>query len=391
MRKNLMLVILCTLLLIGCTDSDSSSKSSTKEKNTSAVAAASSSAVTNDTSSTEAKEVNEYFERAEKYFQASEFEKAIEEYKKVTVDDNEYVTAQQRITEANHKYMESQIKEAEKLSSSNDFSSAIDLLENALIKFENADEVKNALNETKTKYKDYVVEEANRLFLEDNYEEAIGFISVNNKRALDFEEVKTKLNEITEKYISIVISNADKAVKDKNYDDAIDIIEEAKLVVDSETLENKIAEINDIKPVPLSSFTISEEQRFYQVLPDSDFVTDVVGNSYSTANLFLLHSNGETPIWYGYAKVCANKEYSSLSGILAIDERTNNKGNYIFEIYGDDELLYYKNFQKASQPIEIKVDITKVEWVKFQLREQPSNDFTSYDCYTLLSDVLFQK
>ena len=388
MRKNLMLVILCTLLLIGCTDSDSSSKSSTKEKNTSAVAADSSSAVTNDTSSSEAKEVNEFFARAEKYFQASEFEKAIEEYKKVTVDDNEYVTAQQRITEANHKYMESQIKEAEKLSSSNDFSSAIDLLENALIKFENADEVKNALNETKTKYKDYVVEEANRLFLEDNYEEAIGFISVNNKRALDFEEVKTKLNEITEKYISIVISNADKAVKDKNYDDAIDIIEEAKLVVDSETLENKIAEINDAKPVPLSDLTITNYKYFEHIKVDDGSVTDTLGNVFAPGNLYHIKTyNRNSP---SYGEILIDKQYKVLSGTIAIENDTKEGIQSRFEIYADDELVYYADYTRKTKPIDFSINIEKVEWIKFQMQVTDSYYVSTYSGI-YLSNVIFEK
>lgn len=379
--RNQIIALLCVLSLASCssgTESGDSAKSEDK-KDSSAVAA----------SETESKAENQDFTRGEKYFEAQDYENAIVEYKKVSVDAEEYSTAQQRIAEANKKFKESKISEADKLAGEKEFTSAMHILESAISKLDDNSELKAKLDEVTNSYKDYVLEESNKLILEDKLTDAINFIKTENTAIADNEEVKKKLDEYIDKFVSFITAKADEYVKAEDFDSAVnDLNYGLTILPGNEKFTNKITEIESRKPAPLTNFTITNNRLFNQITIDNGSVTDTLGNVYAPGNLFQIKNySGRGP---SYGEFSINKEYKTLSGTLAIDDRTKESLNSRFEIYADDKLIYYVDYNRKTAPIDFNVNVENVNWIKIQIN---TPKFEWHDSYSgvYISNVLLKK
>lgn len=124
---------------------------------------------------------------------------------------------------------------------------------------------------------------------------------------------------------------------------------------------------------------------------------DILGNIYSPNNLIEMNTYGES-IWgnYGYTEnrtaymeYHPGKEYSRLSGVISVSDKTAQDLNAKLMVIGDDVELVQYDIGKRSDPINVDVDLSGVSWLRIELRFHTDDGAGNF--YALLSDFELHK
>lgn len=215
-----------------------------------------------------------------------------------------------------------------------------------------------------------IIQNATNYWGNSDYVQCLTLLNNSKSKSSEIEELYKKYSD---EYILILFSQADKLIAKRKYDEAINLLTEGKATVDdNEKINEKINNINDNKPIRLSDLKMSASRFFEQSLDKP--IEDTVGNMYSTENLFTIYAEGDSK--YGYATFYLGKKYTSLGGIIAVSDESENrsdtqlKGWIEIGIKSKDRfksLWTSKKLSRTTSPIKIpEINLSKAEWLEIR-------------------------
>ncbi|MBQ8164235.1 MAG: zinc-ribbon domain-containing protein [Clostridia bacterium] len=379
------------------------------------------------------------FNSAETFFAAANYSEAISQYKLMAEADPDYEKGKSRLAEAINLYRDSIVAEADKLSSQSDYTGAIKVVNEALGVISDDVTLKEKITLLESQYVNSVIAKADEYVKADDYVRASAIInealetlpqnetllkkidSIEGQEA-DFEkskiistarsyadkkdylnamkeikayydkhtedgEMKALYENYSDKYVQSVISSADGLVAEKKYTDAIKALEAAIQVLPGNTsLTDKLAYVNDKKPLSIAELTpINENSEDMTGFEWSDGIPlDPFGNDYSTSENFVIVKD-ESSWWRSnsYCEYRIYKKYSTIQGFVCPYKDMPEDGNATFQIIADDKIIYSTQVTRKMDPVEFSVDVSVVDYIKFNVMEE--------ECYSasiILGDVL---
>ncbi len=206
-----------------------------------------------------------------------------------------------------------------------------------------------------------------------NNSEYIQCLTLLNSEKSKSSDIEALYKQYSEEYVMKLLLQADKLVAERKYNQAIKLLKEGQLIVNNnEKINNKINAINSNKPIGLSDLKISASRFFEQSLDKP--LEDTVGNKYSIENKFTIYAEGDSE--YGYSTFYLGKKYTSLSGIIAVSDESENrsdtqlKGWIEIGIKNRDKfksLWTSKKLSRTTSPIKIpKISLSKAEWLEIR-------------------------
>lgn len=187
-------------------------------------------------------------------------------------------------------------------------------------------EQENSINEqNSTEAINKIIENATQYWNETNYIQCLTLLNNSKSRSSDINALYEKYSY---EYILTILSEADSLISQKKYNEAIKLLEDSKnLACDDKMINDKINEINNKQPIKLSELKITTS-RFLEQNQDKP-LTDTVGNRYPTGNSFTIYAEGNTN--YGYGTFYLGKKYTSLNGIIAVSDESEDRDDIQFE------------------------------------------------------------
>lgn len=321
-----------------------------------------------------------------KYLEAIATLKELLEYADESAELNEKVTA---YTDA---YVNGVITEAEAKLEEKDFSGSRQLINSALTNLdsdnvtleaylENIEKQENTYNQQEVSK---VLAEAREYAAKEDYASAIAALSAALNKFPGNEEIAAaqteyKLAKQTAE-IEAAISKADSYADEKAYDEALSVLEAAmQNYPENEALRTKHTEVEEKKPVPLTSFTFADSKN---AAICEDNVRDTLGNEYwGGDNIKIGRSYWSEE---GFLTIYLGGKYSKITGTIACGEATRSGKEADLGFYGDSERLYKLHISRTMAPTKVSVDVSGVDWLEICLE-------SAQDLYALLLDFQVEK
>lgn len=266
---------------------------------------------------------------------------------------------------------------AEDLFGEGDYAGAIQQYRQVSDEDDNYDTAKDKLVESIEKYREQILAEAEAIAAEDSYQAAMDKIEDALEIIPDDAKLQPEYDRYADAYVNSILAEADSLVGDSNYNGAISKINEALRVVGaSDVLEAKLEEVQGSKPVSLSSLTaINGGWTWNEGTP-----TDPFGVTYSSATNFVILNKmpgvaeytGEDVdvgrfygIYESYAEYRLYGEYTLLTFDVVpycdIDEDFYGT----IKVYADDMLVFSSpQITRKTDIQNYQVDVSNAEYVK---------------------------
>lgn len=239
-----------------------------------------------------------------------------------------------------------------------------------------------------------IIQDATEYWSDSDYVQCLTLLKNSKSKSTDIEALYEKYSD---EYVISLLSQSELLIEQKEYDEAVNILREGKAVVsDDKKLNDKITEIDNNKPIKLSNLKLSMS-RFFSL--NQNPVEDTVGNRYSTGNLFITYAEGKSD--YGYGTFYLGKKYSSLSGIIAVSDESENRSDVQLE--GWIEIIKISNeeyttlwispmLSRMTSTIDIpEIDLTDSEWL--EIRYYNNGEYSSlaagyHSLRVIVSDIM---
>ncbi len=325
------------------------------------------------------------FSNAESLFQSENYSEAIEEYKKVIEEDDDYEQAQKKIEEAEDTLYRDKMSQVNQMAENKYYDEAISALKDMLNNFDN-DEIKKLIDLYKQEFTDEILLVAKSYADEKDYCNAVIYMSSisSSKENYDSEIIESKLSEYKQSLEDYALTQSEVLVEEKKYDDAVSLLENASgAMPDNKKISAKLKEISDTKPVTLSDIKVTNSDKFEQITDNA--VEDTIGNTYAPGNLFEIHESWGN----GFGEFYLGKEYKKLTGVIAPSDKCGNCTGRL-EIYSNDKMIYSVKFNRKTTPVSIDLGISNSEWLKIQVAYVETDD-SDGNPYVLLSDFQLDK
>lgn len=337
------------------------------------------------------------FETAESDFENGEYLSAHQMYSNVIEDDTDnYKTAQSRMEECKSLYKTQVLENAAADAKQGDYDSAISILESAHQYY-----IYNDDEEIGGKLKEYTVAKENAIITEQlddtmqlikngDYYTALTQIKEFLQEYPDNEMLKDLKKTTESSYLDIILPLIKDYMESEDYSDAFTLCTDAlSLIPESSELASLKEQIEPLKPTLLSEMTISESAGFEQMTDRTVIYKDVVGTQYNPGNLYQVHlyHDGWGGDSDGYAKVYLNGQYKKMEATVALDD-SSETGDCVFAVYGDDDVIYSKKFNRTTPSDKIELDVTGRQWIEFSIA-YPDEDTYGYTSNIFLAGTGF--
>lgn len=281
--------------------------------------------------------------------------------------------------------------QAAEYASSNDYLSAMNIIKNAQKKYGNKDEFTEALGTYEKEYfkqvKTDALTESAELAKEKKYLEAIERIDAALVIVENDIELTSKKDFYETNYINNVISEADNFVGEKKYTEAIVLLESSlKEYPQNTKLFNKLEDVKKQRPVVNIATMIPINAGLSGKMDNAEWNSgvpkDPFGNIYSDAKNFIIVS-GYGSDWYGvssgtaYMEYRIYKQFSTIEGFVCPYYDMHENGEMTIQIVGDDRVLYETSVKRKMDPLNFKVDVTGVDYLKIIASYQGDKTRTS--------------
>lgn len=217
-----------------------------------------------------------------------------------------------------------------------------------------------------------IIQNATDYWNDSDYVQSLTLLKNSKSKSSD---IISLYERYSSEYVLNLLSQADILISERNYEEAIELLETGKAIVNNDKrLNDKINDINNNHPIKLSDLKISASRFFRQ--NQDETVVDTVNNRYSAGNSFIIYSEGDSN--YGYATFYLGKKYTSLNGIIAVSDESENrsdtqlKGWIEIGIRNSDTDVFNSlwssaTLSRATSAIEIpEINITDSEWLEIR-------------------------
>lgn len=328
------------------------------------------------------------FETALAFQEKGNYDEAIKEYRKVISEDSNYQTALTNIDTCSGLFRQETIAKAEEYATSGDYDNALSVLNAALATLENDAEIKKQISVYTAEHKDHLVsqaiKDADEAVRNGDYPAAIKGLETLLE-SVDSSEAEQKLSRYRVDYEAECVEKIDELLADKKFDEAEKLAKDAlKVLEDNEALNNKLTEIEEKRPVSLSTLTpINGGWTWNEGTP-----TDPFGNTYTNANNFRVFNARDYTEYYAEYRVYG--EYQTLSGSLAPYADIPEDGWGRISVYADEKLVYTSpDVLRKTDTFDFSADISGADYVKIIVTV---DDVSSYneDCMILMNCQLWK-
>ncbi len=329
-----------------------------------------------------------FYATAVEFQNKGNYDEAIKEYRKVIKEDGNYQTAQTNIDTCSDLFRKETIAKAEEYATSGDYDNALSVLNAALDTLENDAEIKKQISVYTAEHKDHLVAQtiksADEAVNNGDYPAAIKGLETLLE-SVDSSEAEQKLSRYRVDYEAECVEKIDELLADKKFDEAEKLAKDAlKVLEDNEALNNKLTEIEEKRPVSLSTLTpINGGWTWNEGTP-----TDPFGNTYTNANNFRVFNARDYTEYYAEYRVYG--EYQTLSGSLAPYADIPEDGWGRISVYADEKLVYTSpDVLRKTDTFDFSADISGADYVKIIVTV---DDVSSYneDCMILMNCQLWK-
>lgn len=322
------------------------------------------------------------FEKAEGYMNADapgkdDYLLAIEQYKLVKEYDENYTTAQSRITEATNKYRDAVLAEAQARADEGDPQAARVVIEKGLENLPDDETLTAKYNEygaeAENRTKQEILDAAAKALEENDYKTAMQTLKNALAGAPGDVEYTARLRDYETKYEQYVLAQVAELLDAKDYNGATNVLNDALAVLpESETLKTKLDEVNAGKPVSLpSEDVVLVNKNFDWAEAGTETPKDPYGTAYSgTFAIFDSSYYSEDPKEF-YQQYRVDGKYKKITGTFAPHADIPEDGSATIQIYvaGEDnqDVLVdtpLKTINRMTDGYSFTVDITGAKWVK---------------------------
>ncbi|MCD8108278.1 MAG: NPCBM/NEW2 domain-containing protein [Oscillospiraceae bacterium] len=248
------------------------------------------------------------------------------------------------------------ITDATEAIASNNYEQAFEVLEDALTYAPDDTDLLSLTSSAESQYEEYVSAQVANFVSESEYEDAFDAID----DALDLLPDSTALQELEDttisQYESYITSQVNVLISNDDYDGALNLISRAlKLVPGNTVLKELKTKTEEQKPVDLSDLIIVNSSRVETV---SSAITDRWGNYYDGAVKY-------DASYDAFALYNLNDSYTEFTATVFVSTEATSGKNMSIAIYVDDSLVYYKDsITEESMPFTISIDVTNATTMK---------------------------
>lgn len=328
------------------------------------------------------------YQEAEELYENENYEEAIEKYKLVTKDSDVYEVAQERIKDSQAKYKEKVLAQTEAPATLTEYENCLKVLEGALEILPGDEDIISKQEELNEAYlslvKSTALENAKNAVEAGDYSKAFSELKSALEKLPDDVELLNQQSSYIEEYVDVVIDSANASMEAKEYSKAETTIRTAlKILPDNEELTQKLSEVQDAKPVSLSSLTaLNGGFDWNEGTP-----TDSFGNTYNdTMNYAIFEGWGYSDNEY-YAEYRVYKEYSTLTFSVAPYNEIPEEGYGQVQVYSDDKLIFTSDtINRKTDKQDYSVNISNAEYIKIVISTKGNG--SSGDCILLFNCTL---
>ena len=330
-------------------------------------------------------QLTEYNDAMEMY-ESGDLEGAIERLSSIDEGSPKYAEAQEKYAAAVEAYRSDVVQNVNDFIERNDFSQAIILLKHALRILDGDDELTGMLESCEESYAEDVRYEAmtrsTELIADKEYAQALKVLAEALDKLGQDLMLQSAYDDCVSVYVKDVVAKADQLMQDKAFSDAIGLVNKALQVLpDNSILLAKKAEIEDKKPVPISTLRLIDS---YDWSVNEYEPVDIFGNLHMSEYTCVLYNSNSmfgTTGTSNYAEYRSYGEYSILTGTISPYQYIEGA---IFRIYLDDVMVEWYEIGKKTDPIHFEIDISNADYIRFDIG-------LSYRSGVILSDVLLWK
>lgn len=315
------------------------------------------------------------YENAQADITAGDWKSAIGELRKVVQEDSNYTEAQTQLADAVRSYKDELMGELSEFDIDKDYSGAISTLRAGLQVVPDDADFLTKIADYEQKISDEIeltvaniIQNANNAVATNaDYQSALAELRDAAKQYPTIASIKDAIADVESTYTSAVFADVDTLVGEKKYDEAITLLNDLKadLSSDNEVLD-KIAEVNDLKPIDLSQVVVIDSQDYDY---NSDLYTDSFGNTYDGRHYFYAGSEG-------YAVYNLEGKFTSFSGLIVANQNTGSSASMDIAIYTDDTLAHATTgFNKRTGAVAFNVDVRGV--TKLEIRTDGEGGWSS--------------
>lgn len=369
--------------------------------------------------------------QAEQAEASKNYAKAIEQYRQVISDDPQYDAAQKQIEACRGSYTKDVLERAENYQNNHAYGDALNILKEAAAILTDDAQISAALDTCVSEYQALLFERAANYAKDGDYELAADFLMGYVDVFPNKDDLQKKADEYLDQLMDSLLKDANNYIKKGDYHSAILAIQNVKedypdsnrvqeleqsamsaylkqqlplidaavnaadylrayticknaleIMPDENELLTRMETIDAKRPILLNELPISQSSRFYRMDKKGEICYDTIGNEYTYGNLYYANAYGDRS---SYADIYLGSQYSSLSGVIAVDDDSDNTSGKVL-IYGDGTLLYSGSYSRTTVPQKINLDVSGVSWLKIALSENYWDDLV-----ILFSDFAFTK
>lgn len=272
---------------------------------------------------------------------------------------------------------------AESYAENGDYESAAQYLMGYVDEFPDKEDLQKKADQYIDRLMDSLLETANGYIKKGDYHNAILAIQDVKKDYPDSDRVQALEQSTVDSYLKQQLPLIDAAMNSADYLKAYTICNNAlELVPDDNELLTRMETIDAKRPILLNELPISQSSKFYRMEKKGEIWWDTIHNEYTYGNLYYIEA------WYGegYADIYLGSQYSSLSGVIAVGNGSDNTSGKVL-IYGDGTLLYSGSYSRTTVPQKINLDVSGISWLKIVGSGNYHFDKMDY----LFSDFAFMK
>lgn len=326
------------------------------------------------------------YDEAIDMYESGDLEGAIERLSSIDEESPKYAEAQEKYAAAVEAYRSDVVQNVNDFIERNDFSQAIILLKHALRILDGDEELTGMLESCEERYAEDVRYEAmtrsTELIADKEYAQALKVLAEALDKLGQDLMLQSAYDDCVSVYVKDVVAKADQLMQDKAFSDAIGLVNKALQVLpDNSILLAKKAEIEDKKPVPISTLRLIDS---YDWSVNEYEPVDIFGNLHMSEYTCVLYNSNSmfgTTGTSNYAEYRSYGEYSILTGTISPYQYIEGA---IFRIYLDDVMVEWYEIGKKTDPIHFEIDISNADYIRFDIG-------LSYRSGVILSDVLLWK
>ncbi len=312
------------------------------------------------------------FDMAQNYMSYEDYTDAIEQYRLVIEDDDNYSKAQDEIEKCGDNIRNTVLEDTKSPSDIYSYQSAIAEVENALVTLPDDDELTSRLENLKASYSDIVkkqLESDVKKYISDgDYASAISSINDALSTLPGDKDLESLYESTKTSYEESIKKSVDESLKIDDYDTALNTITQAEGLLDDDTYFNDLySATQTARPVTIKDLATDYSYYYNNVYENS--AVDVNGNTYNSVNLFEIESyNDGWTTGEGYVTCTLNGDFSNLTGQVVLENSTDD-GDCTFTVSGADGTeLYSKKLTKGmKKPADVNVDVSGQDKITIKL------------------------